>query len=262
MVEGDRVSFLAFGDWGRCADNQDPPQRRANANCERQRGLAAAMEDWAAAAQISFLLSTGDQFYEGPLSDLDERYQYSWREVYTGQTLRTVPWYMIHGSEFFFCVRPHPRARASLPLLTSHHFLVPPPASPILISDHDYTGELGAQVGWGERAPVGGHDLPDGGKEEWDVRWRSPSLNFTLRYNFGAAGSNGACLAMVLIDTVSEACALLAHCRAMCTVWGTRPSPSTTDVLSAGHAPLAHCHAMCAPWQSPPAAPPPLLRFL
>jgi len=35
----------------------------------------------------------------------------------------------------------------------------------------------------------------------WDIRWNSPSLNYSLRFPIGD-GQNGNCLAMTLIDTV------------------------------------------------------------
>lgn len=55
------------------------------------------------------------------------------------------------------------------------------------------------QLGWGERAP-------HANGEEWDVRWNSPSLNYTLQFPLGAGGpgaaAGGECVAIVLIDTV------------------------------------------------------------
>ena len=63
MVSGPRTSFLALGDWGRCATNEDPPGRRNDANCERQRGMVPNLEEWATLADVDFIMSTGDQFY-------------------------------------------------------------------------------------------------------------------------------------------------------------------------------------------------------
>ena len=95
---------------------------------------------------------------DGPWSDVDLRYQYSWREVYNTPTLRAKKWYMIHGN-------------------------------------HDYSGDLGSQLRWGERAP-------HAGGEEWDVRWHSPSLNYSLVLPLGSSGGSGQCLFLNWIDTV------------------------------------------------------------
>lgn len=70
MVTGARTSFLAFGDWGRCHIDGDPPRPANSANCNRQRSMVNAMEEWATAAGVSAIISTGDQFYEGP--DIDD----------------------------------------------------------------------------------------------------------------------------------------------------------------------------------------------
>jgi hypothetical protein len=98
MVTGPRVAFLAFGDWGRCATNDDPPARRTGGNCDRQRALVPNMEEWAAAGRLDFVMSTGDQFYNGPLSDGDLRWDYSFREVYDTPTLRSLKWWLIAGN--------------------------------------------------------------------------------------------------------------------------------------------------------------------
>jgi len=80
MVKGDRMAFLAFGDWGRChtPNAAEVVRRSTSANCNNQRSMANAMDEWAQAAKVRIILSTGDNFYEGPLQDLDQRYQYSW----------------------------------------------------------------------------------------------------------------------------------------------------------------------------------------
>lgn len=80
MVTGTRMAMLAFGDFGRCHSPgaAEEVRRSTSANCDKQRSMANAMDEWAEAARVDIVLSTGDNFYEGPLQDLDQRYQYSW----------------------------------------------------------------------------------------------------------------------------------------------------------------------------------------
>lgn len=71
IVEGDNpLVYLGLGDWGRCGSTTTNPVTRAR-NCNVQRLMVPSMETWAAqlkaANRLNFILSVGDQFYDGPM---------------------------------------------------------------------------------------------------------------------------------------------------------------------------------------------------
>ena len=74
------LSFLVVGDWG-------DGQSRATAGA-----VARAMGEIGAQKAISFVISTGDNFYEsGVDSAADTKWQTSFEEIYSAQSLQ-VPW--------------------------------------------------------------------------------------------------------------------------------------------------------------------------
>lgn len=86
-VSGGDVSFLVLGDWG----------RRSEYN---QSNVAQAMAKKAAASSIrpSFVISTGDNFYESGLtSPHDEDFELSFSKVYTMPELQ-IPFYAVLGN--------------------------------------------------------------------------------------------------------------------------------------------------------------------
>jgi tartrate-resistant acid phosphatase type 5 len=80
------LSFLAVGDWGK-------PQLSGNA-----RAVALQMANQAQAIGASFIISTGDNFYEqGVASAADPLWQTVFEQVYAAPALQ-VPWYIVLGN--------------------------------------------------------------------------------------------------------------------------------------------------------------------
>ncbi len=80
------LSFLVVGDWG---DGQSPTTAAAVAN---------AMGVIGAQNAISFVISTGDNFYEsGVESTSDKKWRTNFEEVYNAPSLQ-VPWYAVLGN--------------------------------------------------------------------------------------------------------------------------------------------------------------------
>ncbi|MHB0951838.1 MAG: purple acid phosphatase family protein [Allorhizobium sp.] len=80
------LSFLVVGDWG-------DGQSRATATA-----VAEAMGVIGAQNAISFIISTGDNFYErGVESTSDKKWQRNFEEIYTAPSLQ-VPWYAVLGN--------------------------------------------------------------------------------------------------------------------------------------------------------------------
>jgi acid phosphatase len=64
-----------------------------------QRDTAAAMGEWADAVDASFIVSTGDNFYQtGVEGSADPQWQTSWRDVYTHPGLATRKWHVVAGN--------------------------------------------------------------------------------------------------------------------------------------------------------------------
>lgn len=79
------LSFLLVGDWGR---RGDPNQIQVS----KQMGLFAARTN------ASFVISTGDNFYnDGVTSVTDSHWKESFESIYTAQSLQ-VPWYVVLGN--------------------------------------------------------------------------------------------------------------------------------------------------------------------
>jgi tartrate-resistant acid phosphatase type 5 len=140
----DRVTFMAFGDWGRCYSTSTNPVTVRD-RCYSQRRQVAAMESWAAAVNPVAIISTGDQFYDGPTEgDADPMFDYSFRNIYDTPNLRNKPWFLIQGN-------------------------------------HDYEGSLAAQLGWGIRAPL----LPNSEKWDVRWNAPSLNYSMAYNYNGG-----------------------------------------------------------------------------
>ena len=79
------LSFVALGDWGR-------------RGAYHQREVAAAMAAAAQEAGSRFVISVGDNFYEGGVQSVaDSHWKASFEDVYTAPALQT-PWYVVLGN--------------------------------------------------------------------------------------------------------------------------------------------------------------------
>lgn len=84
--EADTVRFLAIGDFG----------WHGNAH---QQSVADAMEILARSTHIDFVLALGDNFYpEGVTSVDDPQWKTSFENVYNGDSLKQLPWYVTLGN--------------------------------------------------------------------------------------------------------------------------------------------------------------------
>ena len=63
-----------------------------------QRDVAAAMNRWAGSNRAQFILSTGDNFYDGITGNNDRRWNTWWRNIYDGANIRNLPWYISVGN--------------------------------------------------------------------------------------------------------------------------------------------------------------------
>jgi tartrate-resistant acid phosphatase type 5 len=89
VVEGSSVRFLAVGDWGR-------------KGIENQPEVAASMGAWAEVLRPSFVVSVGDNFYEGGITPgaglSDPQFRSSFLDVFTHPALVHLPFYAIYGN--------------------------------------------------------------------------------------------------------------------------------------------------------------------
>jgi len=91
------LRFAVIGDWG---VPRSPWETAKLHMVPNQHAVAAVMGQWAAVAQPSFVLSTGDAAYPVGLRGPNEtsRLQAAWADVYTGGNLGKVPWYNTEGN--------------------------------------------------------------------------------------------------------------------------------------------------------------------
>ncbi|HTX49238.1 MAG TPA: tartrate-resistant acid phosphatase type 5 family protein [Caulobacteraceae bacterium] len=88
-ADGDALTFLAVGDWGR--DGAD-----------RQSEVAEQMGLTARAVRARFVISVGDNFYEkGVESATDPKWKTSFEDVYAAPSLQ-VPWYVALGNHDYY----------------------------------------------------------------------------------------------------------------------------------------------------------------
>lgn len=94
------ITFVALGDWG---------MRTA-----LQHATADTMGQWARAANASFVVSVGDNFYwTGVANASDAQFEETWRLVYAAPSLQR-PWFAVFGASqpqrgaMRGAVRPHP----------------------------------------------------------------------------------------------------------------------------------------------------------
>ena len=107
-----RLIYFGIGDWGRCGSPGTANPVTRVRRCNEQRSLVPTMEAYAEVLNPSFMLSVGDQFYDGPMptptaatdpesqrasADNDPIYDLSFRHIYDRPMLRAMPWYMIQG---------------------------------------------------------------------------------------------------------------------------------------------------------------------
>jgi predicted MPP superfamily phosphohydrolase len=85
IVQEQSVHFMALGDWGRSGRYH-------------QNDVGVMMQQAGRIWQPSFIISTGDNFYEdGVGSVMDPQWNASFEDVYTGNSLQ-VPWYPVLGN--------------------------------------------------------------------------------------------------------------------------------------------------------------------
>ncbi len=66
---------------------------------ENQYAVAHAMNEWAATNDPEFVVTTGDNFYsDGAVSPTDPRFNTTWRDVYNGEHIRYLDWYISLGN--------------------------------------------------------------------------------------------------------------------------------------------------------------------
>lgn len=90
LAAGDIV-FVAHGDWG---DSGSSGQ-------QRQEYVAAIMDQWCADQDdgCDFVMALGDNFYpDGAESVDDDRFNYNWRDKYTGENIADLDWYITVGN--------------------------------------------------------------------------------------------------------------------------------------------------------------------
>ena len=79
---------MIIGDWG--------------TDSAAQRDVADAMNRWAGQNRAQFILTTGDNFYDGILGDEDPRWELWWRDIYDGGNIRNLPWYVSVGNHDYY----------------------------------------------------------------------------------------------------------------------------------------------------------------
>ena len=80
------VRFPVVGDWG-----DDNPL-----GWVRQQNVADIMNLWCEQQACDFVVSTGDNLYnDGATSPTDRRFDTRWRNVYNGEALKDLTWYLL-----------------------------------------------------------------------------------------------------------------------------------------------------------------------
>jgi tartrate-resistant acid phosphatase type 5 len=84
------LTFFVIGDWGRRGEDV-------------QRRVAAAMNARAAIDRPVFIISTGDNFYDDGVTSLqDLSFAESFENIYTGENIKDVPWYVTLGNHDYY----------------------------------------------------------------------------------------------------------------------------------------------------------------
>ena len=87
----DYLSFLVIGDWG------EP------SNVEKEKGNAIAMNVIAKKNGASFVIGVGDNFYSaGVDNEADTKFKEVWDDVYNGDAIRDLPWYVVMGNHDWY----------------------------------------------------------------------------------------------------------------------------------------------------------------
>ncbi|KAI9351401.1 Metallo-dependent phosphatase-like protein, partial [Obelidium mucronatum] len=90
---------LIIGDWGNFG------------NLDNQKAVAAVMDTWAGVQQSQVVLSLGDNFYSTPNSSYnyegvksadDKKFKDLWSNVYSGTSLKSLPWWMVLGNHDWY----------------------------------------------------------------------------------------------------------------------------------------------------------------
>ena len=73
------IRFVAHGDWG----------DGASSGQTRQTYVADIMDQWCSQSKCDFIMALGDNFYpDGAEAVDDDRFNYNWRDVYTGDAIK------------------------------------------------------------------------------------------------------------------------------------------------------------------------------
>jgi tartrate-resistant acid phosphatase type 5 len=82
--------FYVIGDWGK-------------KGIPNQQVVATRMDDWAKKENPQFIVSTGDNFYDVGVKDVnDSHWQESFEKVYNGSNLIQKPWYISIGNHDYY----------------------------------------------------------------------------------------------------------------------------------------------------------------
>ncbi|KAJ3069719.1 hypothetical protein HDU99_002852, partial [Rhizoclosmatium hyalinum] len=96
LLPGPAFDALIVGDWG--TDNSD------------QTAVAAQMNIWAAKTQPSAIINLGDNFYQGQASYEavqavnDPKFASYWKNVYNGDSIKSLPWWSVLGNHDWYTV--------------------------------------------------------------------------------------------------------------------------------------------------------------
>jgi tartrate-resistant acid phosphatase type 5 len=85
------VNIIVIGDWGGMSS---PPYAT-----QVQTDVALQMQKYSRLNEVSFVLSTGDNFYPfGLNSSVDKRFAYTYENVYLRESLKNTPWFVCLGN--------------------------------------------------------------------------------------------------------------------------------------------------------------------
>jgi hypothetical protein len=92
---GSHLRWLVIGDWGGNANANAAKPYTTSAQWTTARAMAGVARDIDAA----FVVSTGDNFYQDGVQSIDdERFEYTFEDVYADARLQRMPWYMVAGN--------------------------------------------------------------------------------------------------------------------------------------------------------------------